>query len=355
VILLHVLPVALLAPAWSAGPRAASWRGYYAGLAGALALGAALASGWVLAATRAEPAFSGRAVLMDQTLDRVLASRDHVHAAPWWTYLALLPLMALPWTPWPRVWAAGRRLARGPRDDGVRLCVVWAVCGLALASIIPAKQPHYLLPLLPPLALLAARALAALPQGERRRDAAGPALVPLVAGGALVAVATGRLPDAPLLPAGLPAWPGAALLLLGLALAAAPAASAPAVARRLTLASGALVLVALFGVLPALLPPLDVRPAARLIAGWQQAGRPVASVDKVRGDYDFAGRLREPVVFLEPFEVESWAQAHPDGVLLTTDEAPREGDVTPLATMNGGLRAWDARTLPKRLRTRHLR
>jgi 4-amino-4-deoxy-L-arabinose transferase-like glycosyltransferase len=358
VILLHVLPVALLAPAWARRSRPARWRGYYAGLAGALALGVALVLLWVAAAARGGDGLSGRSVVLDQTLKRVLAGAEsvHVHDKPWWYYLATLPLLVLPWTLWTRLWAAGARLARGAADDGVRLCTLWVGVGLLLASAIPAKQEHYLLPLFPALALLAARALASDPATPASpRDALLPALVPAFAGALLLAGATVGLPGTPHLPANLPAWPGAVLLVAGLLLACAPAATAAAVAVRLSLASALLLIVALFGVLPLLLPEVDVRPAARLVADLQRSGRPVASLDKYRGEYDFAGRLLEPVVFLEPSELPPWIELHPDGVLLTTDEAAQAGDAAPLATLNGGLHAWDVRTLPERIRSRHLR
>jgi 4-amino-4-deoxy-L-arabinose transferase-like glycosyltransferase len=357
VLLLHVLPVALLAPAWGKGRRRAGWGAYYAGLAAALALGAGLALVWVVAATRGAEGLSGRAVVMEQSLKRVLASAapPHVHFEAWWYYLALLPLALLPWTLWPRLWVAGARMLRAAPDTGVRLCVTWVGAALLLASAIPAKQAHYLLPLLPPLALLAARALGRVPPGPPVRDALLPALLTAGAGGLLLFAALAGLPGTPLAPGSVPAWPGALLLCAGGLLGLARAPDVTGSAARLTLASGLLLTVVIVGVTPALLPALDVRPAARLAAQWQAEGRPIASLDKYRGEYDFAGRLREPIRFLEPAEVPAWVDAHPDGVLLTTDERPGAGDPEPLATLNGGLVAWNVAGLPVRLRSRHLR
>jgi 4-amino-4-deoxy-L-arabinose transferase-like glycosyltransferase len=352
VLFLHVLPVALLAPAWARGRHRSGWRGYYAGLLFAVALGALLALAWVLAAAGGEDGLSGRSVVLDQSLKRILASAEHVHVEPWWYYLLTLPLLALPWTLWPRMWAALARLVRHEADDGVRLCTIWVVSGFFLASVIPAKQLHYLLPCFPGLALLASRALATAGSDAPARDAWLPALLPALAGGLLLAAPSAGAMG---VPTDLPSWPGVTLLVAGLALALAPRASAWSTALHLALTSGLLVLVTLFGVLPAMLPDVDVRPAARLIARWQQEGRPIASLDKVRGEYDFAGRLLEPVVFLEPGQVPAWVAAHPGGVILTTDERQQADDPAPLAELNGGLHAWEVRALPERITKRHLR
>ena len=43
------------------------------------------------------------------------------------------------------------------------------------------------------------------------------------------------------------------------------------------------------------------------------------------GEYQFVGRLTEPLTVLPDPEVERWAAAHPDGVLVTRPSAHEHG------------------------------
>ena len=64
---------------------------------------------------------------------------------------------SFPWTIWPRLWRAVARL-RPSVDLGFRFCLCWFVAALVVLTMFSGKQPHYVLPLLPALALIAARA-----------------------------------------------------------------------------------------------------------------------------------------------------------------------------------------------------
>ena len=87
-------------------------------------------------------------------------STAHGRAEPWWYFLALTPAALLPWLP-----EAARGLWRGLRDRRRATLVAWALLPLLLLSLSGSKRPNYLLPLVPPLALMAA---AALPEGALR-------------------------------------------------------------------------------------------------------------------------------------------------------------------------------------------
>jgi 4-amino-4-deoxy-L-arabinose transferase-like glycosyltransferase len=83
------------------------------------------------------------------------------HAQPVWYYLRELPWMFLPWTlvlPW--------ALRDRVRDRETRFLLVWAAFAFVFFSASEAKQAKYLLPMLPPLAVLVARWLAS---GDRTR------------------------------------------------------------------------------------------------------------------------------------------------------------------------------------------
>lgn len=70
------------------------------------------------------------------------------HARPAWWYLPWLPLLTFPWSLWPAGWP------RLPRQRHQRLAWIWLIAPLLVFSSISGKQIHYLMPLLPALALL---------------------------------------------------------------------------------------------------------------------------------------------------------------------------------------------------------
>ena len=94
VALLHLLPLALAAPWWMREQQP-DWRRWYGGVALAVALAAALILAWALPAASAGGAQYRDAILWGQTAGRMADSFAHV--APWWYYLAWLPLLFAPW------------------------------------------------------------------------------------------------------------------------------------------------------------------------------------------------------------------------------------------------------------------
>ena len=77
------------------------------------------------------------------------------HVQPWWFYLPRLPALLLPWAP--LLLALRPRMAWSePRQ---RFLLAWVIFGLAFFSAGINKLPGYLLPLLPPLAILMALGL----------------------------------------------------------------------------------------------------------------------------------------------------------------------------------------------------
>jgi len=323
VILLHVLPAALLAPWWSAGrlgPTRARW---YLGVTGAVALGAIIALAWALPAAQAGGPAYAHAIFWGQTADRVVDS--FAHRRPWWWYLPLLPVFLFPWLLWPPLWRALRHWPREQSrgDTGLRFCLAWLAPALLAFSLVSGKQPHYLLPLVPGFALLAARLLIAGPLGarnERGRWYDGLALA-----GVAIALGTGLLVVLERAPA-LAAWPdwvaraspawgvllivaGAALLLL---------ARLPRRRQLWAVAplSGLLVVVLYAGLMHPLYARYDLRPAAREIADLQRQGAPVALVGAYYGEYQFLGRLRRALTVLHPERAGAWARNHPRGFVL---------------------------------------
>lgn len=90
--------------------------------------------------------------LIEQNIGR-FSGGDRAHSVPFWShplyYPVILFLTALPWI----VPALGRR-AKAPTTDFQKFCTVWFLVPLAFFTVSGTKLPHYILPSVPPLAIL---------------------------------------------------------------------------------------------------------------------------------------------------------------------------------------------------------
>jgi 4-amino-4-deoxy-L-arabinose transferase-like glycosyltransferase len=321
VVLLLPLLVAVLAPWWrdrsGRNPRLLWW----AGLLGAVALAAAIGLAWALpAAASGGPAYSD-AILVSQTKERMVHS--FAHNRPWWWYLALLPGLLYPYSAWPPLWTAAlrrRTLGSAPglsTDPGMRFCLAWLVPGLIVFSLISGKQPHYMLPLMPAFALLAARVLSEPGAMTVRRWHLLPALAgPVLIGAALVAAPFLKVRK-------LPAWagqlsPGAGVVLLVLAVAFylffdrlfARRVAGP------TLIAIALVLGLHLGFAEVARTAYGLEPVARYLKSAEEQGRPIAWVGDYHGQLHFLGRLERPFQEIPTGSESLWIRRNPRGKVV---------------------------------------
>ncbi len=140
-----------IADRW-AGIRANLWAGLRP-LPG-LALAAAIAAPWFIAVTLGGSDFVFGAVTED-LLPKLLGAQES-HGGPPGTYLALAPITFWPGVlllPFGLIWAWRNR-----RDPGPRFCLAWLIPAWLAFELIPTKLAHYVLPLYPAAALLAAAA-----------------------------------------------------------------------------------------------------------------------------------------------------------------------------------------------------
>lgn len=309
VALLHLLPVALLAPLW-ATVGAPKWGRWYVGvLLGVLAGAAAILAWAVPAAISGGPAYS-QAIFWGQTAGRV--TRSFAHREPFWFFLPVLPLMLAPWSVWPPLWRGASKASL--REPAVRFCLSGLVVAFIGFSIVSGKQAQYLLPESALFAVLFARWAASQRAPARRWDAALPAAFIAIAGLA-VAFASTRLPE-PL--AATPAAHyiiagGAFALLVGLVLAMLPVRDLFSQAARICAAS----VVALAGMLAAVTlafrPAWDLAPAGARLRELQLQHVPLAHEDVYHGQFHFAGRLVAPIQPMTEEEIGGWLQQHPHG------------------------------------------
>jgi 4-amino-4-deoxy-L-arabinose transferase-like glycosyltransferase len=194
-------PVALAVPLLAAAPFAAfrrSSRAVWHPLGPALL---ALCVGpWVWAVSRRVPEFL-HYVLFTETWQRVTTPEMN-REGPIWFFIPCLLAGALPWSVlalagWRRSWAprgGGRQLGR--LDPPRLYLALWIVLPLVLFSLSHSKRPQYILPLMPAVAIMAAKVWVDAAEGGDTAAAPEPAAgEPVAAAGELAAIAT--VPGAP--------------------------------------------------------------------------------------------------------------------------------------------------------------
>jgi 4-amino-4-deoxy-L-arabinose transferase-like glycosyltransferase len=150
--LLAILPYALL----TGRPlgRIFAWRG--------LVIFLVIALPWFFAVTARHPEFPDYAFVRE-TFQRVTTKGFH-RTAPFWYYLPIVLVGAFPWIvpalaalgKWRWLWEA-RRV--NPVAQEAILLLSWLIGPLVLFSLNQSKLPHYVLPLLPAIALAVGRAM----------------------------------------------------------------------------------------------------------------------------------------------------------------------------------------------------
>jgi len=328
VMLLHVVFPWVLGPFWNDWARQHRARWYGLGALGLL-LGLAMLLAWAIPA-----GFSGgeayrQRLFFTQTAARVVngiapAADLQNHARPLWWYLLAVPVLMFPLAAWPRAVAALAMLRR-PLPTGVRFALSWLVPAFVTFSLVSGKQLYYPLPELGGACLLLAGAIALLRERHPRlATTAWLGTWPLALGGAGLAVFMFVLPD---LVAGNHLhgeWFDEAVgysryfSVLFLLLGALLLLRGRGEMRRLALAGlvGTLALNTLFTLTA--WHKYDLTPSSQLLAAMQAQHRAIGYFGSYDAQFHFAARLTDPITEMHtPAQVAAFAQAHPDGVIVT--------------------------------------
>ncbi|HED16067.1 MAG TPA: glycosyltransferase family 39 protein [Gammaproteobacteria bacterium] len=314
VMILHVLPLALLAPWWSAAVHQRKWR-WYGFLVMSVSVSVLLVLMWALPAARSGGDAYAQAIFWGQTAGRVANSFAHQRA--WWWYLPVLPVILFPWLLWPASWKGVFQLGKLMQEPGVRLVLAWLIPVFIAFSLISGKQVHYLLPVFPAFILLIARGLQEPVSSQKR------GLLPV----SMVMVSIGLLllylPDQaglrhiPEWVKDIPSFSGWLVIALGLVI--------PFLGKRydkhqhvMLLAGGNLALVLLLSVfvLRQALPSYDLSQFSQRVAEIQNSSIPVAYVGTYHDQFQFSGRLHQPVDVISRADQRNWIKKHPDGRLI---------------------------------------
>lgn len=181
-------PVALALPLMVTVPFAI-WRKRVRALFDPVAVltGVAILLPWLFAISHRVPDFFHYALVVE-TARRLLTNAMH-RSGPWWYFFPILLGAAFPWSVVALAGFRGRTLRRdGAVDPLTVYLLIWIVLPLLLFTFSHSKRPQYILPLVPALALLVARAW----EGQQLPGARWGAGVLVTLGTALVTV-HGRL------------------------------------------------------------------------------------------------------------------------------------------------------------------
>jgi len=318
VILLHLLPVALLAPWWLRNEiREFSWKQWYGGILLAIGTGAVIALCWAVPAGIAGGEDYRKAIFLGQTSGRLVES--FAHRLPWWWYLQMLPVILLPWVFVRPLWTGFRTI--NLQDVGIRFCLAWAVPVFLAFSLISGKRIHYLLPLIPVLALLIARVLDQSAESDWRGSHC------LFAGlSGFMGLALMLLPwfnnhfhwlDE--LSSVSPLW-GAGLLTVSLLIIYRSAPELRVAVAYVAITSITISLTVAGGYFSNQGYRYDTKPPAQKLAALVSQNKPVAIyTSKYHGQFNFTGRLTRPLETINgKRELAAYVTQHPDAMIVLT-------------------------------------
>jgi 4-amino-4-deoxy-L-arabinose transferase-like glycosyltransferase/lipid-A-disaccharide synthase-like uncharacterized protein len=328
VILLPLLPVALLAPWWQGVSPSRSW---YLGILGSILFGTLIALVWAIPAGFAGGEEYRQAIFWGQTAHRLVHS--FAHNRPFWWYLPMLPLILFPWLFWPPLWRGLLQLRQFFRTEtpaevsspvngnlGVRFCLIWIVLTVGGFSLISGKQLHYLLPLFPVVALLAAYLLVKLPveQQHRHWDTLLPSFLIVLVGLALLIIPHLRatIPHLPSWVSHLSPVSSILLLLIGIGLIAGKSLTLQQRLLSLSVAAVLFNLIVPLTQLKAADPAYNLQGVSDYLSKLQRSGQTIAHLGKYHGEYQFLGRL-QPLPVMDEFNLCAWLIKYPDSYLVT--------------------------------------
>lgn len=300
-------PILLTIPLWRAAPLGPSGRRH---LALALTVGVAMLLTWALSAAWLGGRDYAQDLLWGQSVDRL--QHAMAHARPTWWYLPWLPLLAFPWSLSP-----GTNWWRLPAHRHQRLAWIWLAGPLLAFSLISGKQIHYLMPLLPALALLVMDGLGRVDSRKGLRPRLTAAAIVVLGMIALALEIFGAVTRSMVSPFGI-----LVLIAFALVLWRQRWHGGAEAARGLALGTGIAVLIATQLMLAPLWSRYDVSAVSQLLARLELDGVPVAfDGDGYQATFQFAGRLKKPLVTLSgtPSELCEFSHRAPDGWIVGRD------------------------------------
>ena len=134
-----------------------------AGIAGLLA-----SLVWVIPAINLGGEAYAKGLLLKQSVGRAVNS--FAHKRPIWWYIPVIIGFSMPWILYSKFW---QKLRDVKLDNSFRFLLIWLIGTFIIFSLISGKQVHYLIPIVPAIAMLIARVFSTLNLPQYRVRAIG--------------------------------------------------------------------------------------------------------------------------------------------------------------------------------------
>lgn len=315
VVFVSILTPFLAGVFWSETARN-NIRSWYVRGVVAITAGTALALCWAVPAIAAAGDGYGWTLLWHQAVDRMANSFAHKRPLGW--YLMLSPVILFPWFFWPRAWGSlfNRKLLK---DRSFRFCLIWFVSGFIGFSLISGKQVHYLIPLLPALALMLGRAL---PGGLIQ--AKGSDLLPFL----MISSVGLVLSILPFIPGirlyqwlqNRQLWWAILIVLIGLGGIVSIAITRMISLKHVAIGVLMVLIVSLPGFFNSTGNAFDLREAAQYLEKLQKAGEPIAWAGKYDGQFQFLLHSTEPMTVIDKDQIETWLSSHRNSHVISIEK-----------------------------------
>lgn len=314
VTLVYMLPTALFAPLWF---EVSSRRNWYGGVALAIVIGTAIGLAWAIPSAMQGGAAYAQKIFVTQSAGRMVNAFDHVE--PFWFYLPALAGFLFPFLVWPTLWSGVRSTWREANaHKPIRFLLCWVVPVFLFFSIISSKQVHYLIPILPGIAILIAYALANSSVTLRPRVLLWPLAAMLVPSISVIVHEMLGKPFFGILLSPVSEYIGLAhiAVTLGVYLWAQRSYSERALPA-LALAACAMLVMVHVQLAPRFLPLYNFAPLADAIVPYKDG--PIAVMPKYDGEYGYVLKLTKGMDPIEKTDAAAWFAAHPNGVAIVRD------------------------------------
>ena len=311
VVCVYILPVGILAFLWI--PKETFSRRWFVWLALSLSVGIAVILVWLIPAAMTGGESYREAILWGQTVNRL--ANAFAHKRPFWWYLPWLPVLLLPWVLLPPSWRGGLRWTN---DLSSRFLIIWMTSTLLILSLISSKQVHYLIPLLPAFSLLMAKNIVSCNTSEKtgsRSYAVGAFYSAL--GIVALSLSFARLGVVEQFGASGTRALSFGLVAIGIVILSLKQSSLSRLVNHTALSSvAAFAIVASSG--SSLFERYDLHRISGALKTKQEEGYTILHYGKYHGQYQFLGRLNQPMVTMESMEaISQYAKSHEKVALIT--------------------------------------
>jgi len=315
VALIYMLPTALLARVW----RGEAPTGWYKGLTLAILTGAMIGLAWAVPAALSGGDAYAQKIFVTQSAGRMVNAFDH--REPFWFYIPVLLGFLAPLLLIPNLWSSMRTGLKTPeKKQALYFVLCWVLPVVLFFSIINSKQIHYMIPILPGFAALAALSLS----GKDIKSVALPLAVMLLPS---IVVMGYEIAEADFMGMKLPESTehlGFAHIVLSLLIMWWAKRGLGSDRALVALAMGSFVMM--FMVHAQLgqrfLPKYDLTPIAAAVQPYK--ARPMAAAPKYDGEYGYVMRMEKPIESIGREDMDAWFAVNPDGIVILRYKKPEQ-------------------------------